>query len=326
VTVLAVDGGGTSTRAVVADTTGACLGYAKAGSGNPVSAGIDRAADSFATAIRAALARSGVRPDDIELVDFCMAGGMTTGGAPAFADRLRDLGLPDSPIVDSDILGSYCAGTPALDGYCLEAGTGCGAIRVEASRQAEVKDGLGWLVGDDGSGFWIGHHVARAAFDDLDGRGPATALTALVLADLGVALEGERGWMGRRPGLEQAVRAVYTLRPVELSRLAHHAFDVADDPVAAAILARAAEGLANSLRAVHDPAVAGPTVFAGGVLSQNPGFAAQVAALAGAGTPVVTQDGTAGAVVLALRPLGVEVGEEVFATIRATLGSLVQRA
>ena len=93
----------------------------------------------------------------------------------------------DAPLVhESDLLATYCSGTHRPDGYAVVAGTGAGAIRLERGRQVAVADGLGWLLGDEGSGFWIGHRVVRAALADLDGRGPATGLTPLVLARLGV--------------------------------------------------------------------------------------------------------------------------------------------
>jgi N-acetylglucosamine kinase-like BadF-type ATPase len=320
--VLAVDGGGTSTRAVVADLTGRCLGYRKAGSGNPVSAGPELAAASFTEAIGGALGQAGVAGADIDVMLFSMAGGLTGHAVSVFGTHLRALGLAGQPRLASDVLGTFCAGTPSTAGYCLEAGTGCGANRVEGSAVVAVADGLGWLVGDDGSGFWLGHQVARAAFDDLDRRGPATALTEPVMAALGVAIDRARPEWGRPRGLGDAVQAVYRLRPVELSRFAHLAFEAGADPVAAAIRQRAAEGLARTLQAVLDPAVTGPFVFGGGVLARHPEFAAAVATLAGVSSPTVVQDGAAGAVVLALREVGVTVDEPVFARIQDSLGPL----
>ena len=46
--------------------------------------------------------------------------------------------------------------------------------------------GRGWLLGDAGGGFWIGHAVAWAVVASLDGQGQGTALTDLVLDAMGI--------------------------------------------------------------------------------------------------------------------------------------------
>jgi N-acetylglucosamine kinase-like BadF-type ATPase len=328
--VLAVDAGGTSTRCAVADTSGRCLGYHKTGSGNPVSAGPDAALASFVSAIEAALAQAGVDGDQVVQVVFSMAGGLTIDGLSFFAGRRRQSGVAAHPVLEADLLGNFYSGTWEPSGYLLDSGTGAGAIRVEGGAMAEFADGLGWLLGDDGSGFWIGARVVRAAFADLDRRGPATALTDLLIAQLGVELDRPRVPGRRPPVVEDALHLIYQLRPVELSRFARLAFEAADDAVARAILDGAAEQLVHTLLTVAKPGVDGPVVFAGGVLTRNPDFMDRVASLLAAELPaaaafVPVEDGMAGAVVLALRHLGVTVGEAEFNTVSRTLAELPTR-
>ena len=184
--LVAVDAGGTSTRAVVVDPAGHCLGYAVAGSGNPTAVGPQIAAASVAESVMGALVRAAMPITRIRLVVLAMAGAGSPAVAAEVRPRLAGLGL-DAPLVfESDLLATFFSGTHRLAGYAVIAGTGAGAIRVEDGRQAAVADGLGWLLGDEGSGFWIGQRVVRAALADLDGRGPSTALTPLLLARLGV--------------------------------------------------------------------------------------------------------------------------------------------
>ena len=52
---LAVDAGGTSTRAVLLDTLGRAYGYGRAGGGNPTAAGIRPAADAIGAAAEQAV-------------------------------------------------------------------------------------------------------------------------------------------------------------------------------------------------------------------------------------------------------------------------------
>src|SRR5580765_4536310 len=239
--LVAVDAGGTSTRAVVVYPPGQCLGYAVAGSGNPTAVGPETAAASVAESVMGALRRADVPSARIRLVALAMAGAGTTSVAAEIRRRLAGIGL-DAPLVfESDLLATYFSGTHRPDGYAVVAGTGAGAIRVEDGRQVAVADALGWLLGDEGSGFWIGQRVVRAALADLDGRGAPTALTQPLLARLGVPAPGDA--VDREP-LKAVVRALYAGPPVRLADYAGLAFEVKGDETAGRILDEAADALA----------------------------------------------------------------------------------
>ena len=160
--------------------------------------------------------------------------------------------------------GDVLLGHPSPDGYAVIAGTGAGAIRVEDGRQVAVADGLGWLLGDEGSGFWIGQRVVRAALADLDGRGPSTALTPLVLGRLGVPAPSDAG--DREPILA-VVRALYAGPPVRLADFAGLVFEVDRDQTADGILDDAAAALARTLTAVRSADRLG----SGGARRRHPG-------------------------------------------------------
>src|SRR4051812_21888778 len=189
--LVAVDAGGTSTRTVVVDPAGHCLAYATAGSGNPTAVGPETAAASVVQSVMAGLAK-GAAPR-IALIVLAMAGAGSSAVATEIRRRLAGSGLEAPLLFESDLLATFCSGTHRPDGYAVISGTGAGAIRVEGGRQVAVADGLGWLLGDEGSGFWIGQRVVRAALADLDGRGPSTPLTPLVVARLGVSMPSDAG-------------------------------------------------------------------------------------------------------------------------------------
>ncbi len=313
--LVAVDAGGSSTRAVVVDATGRCLGLGIAGSGNPISAGPESVVLALGAAVGTAIAAAGVPPADVVGAAVAMAGA-SGAGHPGIAAGLAAAGVDSPYVVESDLLAMYCAGTPEPDGYGLVAGTGAAAIRVRAGAVERSADGMGWLLGDEGSGFWIGHQIARAVVADLDRRGAPTALTPLVLATLG-ADEGS---------LARLVRSVYDGRPVHLARLAPLAFAVGDDAVAAAIVDGASRALAHTLASVHVDGIDGPLVLGGSVLLHQASVAASVEASyrarGGAGPVVTVADGTAGAAALALRNHGVVVDPDVFDRIAASLATL----
>jgi N-acetylglucosamine kinase-like BadF-type ATPase len=187
---------------------------------------------------------------------------------------------------------------------------------VEDGRQVAVADALGWLLGDEGSGFWIGQRVVRAALADLDGRGPATALTRLMLARLGVPAPSEAG--DREP-IVAVVRALYASPPVRLADYAGLVFEVGEDGTADRILDDAAAALARTLTAVRSPAVSGPLVLGGGILGRGPKLAGRLAAGSGAEEVHAVADGTVGVSVLALRRFGAYVDAAVFRQVTTSL-------
>ena len=133
-------------------------------------------------------------PGQPTLALIAMAGEKTAAFREQVVGRLAALGLSEV-VLDHDLLGIFHSGTAARDGYALIAGTGAVAARIRGGRLDRVVGGKGWLLGDAGSGFWIGHAVARAVVASLDGQGQGTALTDLVLEKLGI--EADTGTLTR---------------------------------------------------------------------------------------------------------------------------------
>jgi glucosamine kinase len=317
--LVAVDAGGTSTRAVVVDPAGRCLGYAVAGSGNPTALGPETAAASVSESVRKALRTAHVPSTRIGLVVLAMAGAGSASVASEIRRRLAGIGLDASLVFESDLLATYFSGTHRPDGYAVIAGTGAGAIRVEDGRQVAVADALGWLLGDEGSGFWIGQRVVRAVLAHLDGRGPSTALTAPMLARLRVPAPSGAG--DREPILA-VVRALYAGPPVRLADYAGLAFEADGDVVADRILDDAAAALARTLAAVRSPTLSGPVVLGGGILGRSPQVADRLAAASGAEEVRAVADGAVGVSVLGLRHAGTFVDESLFQQVTSSLDAL----
>jgi glucosamine kinase len=323
---LGVDAGGTSTRAVVVDETGRCLGYERAGGGNPTSRGLDQAVAAIVGAATAALAQSGGPSDDASSSAVVSHAGIRP---PEFVARLTEsfaeLGFAGGTAFEGDLASTYYSGSIEPEGYALIAGTGTIATSVAGGRIATVVGGTGWLVGDGGSGFWIGHHAARAAVAELDGLGPETALTPLVLEAIGVAEPSLK--QDRNGTLQGLMNAVYADQPVALSRLAPLVFRVADDAVARDILEGAAAEIGHLLAAAHDAARPGPLVLGGGIIAAglampDSPFERALRAVAGDAEFTQVQDGAVGAAVLGLLHGGVALDRERFERVRDTLSAL----
>ena len=182
--VLGGDLGGTSTRILVAGTDGRECGRGTAGAGNPVSnpAG---AAEALGDALRMAL--TGVDPGRVKASVIGVAGGSALRTPPVaarFGQVWAAARLTCDPGYAPDLEVAFAAGTPEPDGSVLIAGTGATAGAVIDHRLARTADGHGWLLGDDGSGFWLGREAVRAALHTLDAGEPPGRLVGSVLREL----------------------------------------------------------------------------------------------------------------------------------------------
>ncbi|GAA1973845.1 N-acetylglucosamine kinase [Catenulispora subtropica] len=335
--VLGLDVGGTSTRALVATADGVRRGAGLAAGGNPTGLGARQAAAALADAVGQALA--GLDPADVRYTVVGLAGGaaLRSGedlpGGEAFVRVWAEAGVTCPVEYEGDALIAYVAGTDEPEGSLLLSGTGAVAIAVKDRAMAARSDGHGWLLGDRGSGFWLGRQAVMAAMAELDGEGPPTVLTGLVIESLllrdrgsgtdsastvtdavptGSAPGSTAGTISATPRPRPAVAArdlvtaVMSQPPPNLARLAPLLATAcaADDPVAEAIVDRAAAHLAATLAVVRDPAAATPIVVAGSILTNPTPVAARVRAALRERWPDATVtpalDGAAAAVWLAL--------------------------
>ncbi|MET8996009.1 BadF/BadG/BcrA/BcrD ATPase family protein [Amycolatopsis sp. NPDC004169] len=262
--VLGMDIGGTSSRALVADVDGTVLGTGVAGGGNPVAHGA-RALAAIRDALRAALA--GVDPADVEAAVFGWAGGDVAMRDPEIGPAVRagwqQAGLRCVPAMVSDVTLAYVSGTDATDGTVLVAGTGAVAAAMGDRVIARCTDGHGWLLGDRGSGFWLGRKAVQATLAALDRGGPLSGLDLEVLRALGVP-------RGRgRLRVDATIEAVHRRPPVALAELAPIVLAAADAGHQDAVLltTRAARHLTASVRRVRDLGATTPVVLGGGLLA-----------------------------------------------------------
>lgn len=319
--LIGVDAGGTSTRAVLTDRHGECLGYGVGGRGNPISAGPDLAADGVLDAISNALQTAGLALSQVSVIVPCMAGVRASAGGDWLLRRLTAAGFAGRLQFESDLLATYFSGAAASFGYALVSGTGASVVRVREGRIDGAGDGLGWLLGDRGSGFWIGHAIAQAAVQDLDGTGPQTSLTDRVLAHYGLARR-ETEIDGRPHELEELISLLYTRPPVELAALAPYAFEQTD-AVAQGILTTAGELLADTLAAkLQGP---GPLVIGGSILArQGPvrdAFLSRLGASAQGLELRPVNDGAVGAAMLAARAAGGIPDDDVLTRLTQTIAA-----
>jgi glucosamine kinase len=335
--VLGLDVGGTSTRVLAVTPHGVRRGAGRASGGNPTGLGAERAAAALAEAVEQAL--TGLNPADVRHVVLGLAGGgdLPSGedmpGGKAFTRVWNSVGITCPVDYEPDALIAFVAGTDAPEGSLLLSGTGAVAIAVKDHAMAERSDGHGWLLGDRGSGFWLGRQMVLAAMAALDGDGPETALTGLVIESLRLragrpgtdpasGADGSAPVPTPPPTARDLVGAVMAEPPTTLARLAPLLSTAcADgDPVAEAIADRATEHLSATLSAVRGPDTTTPIVLAGSVLTNPTPVAERVRRMLRERWPtadvVPALDGAAAAAWLALARIGpvptTEVRERLF--------------
>jgi N-acetylglucosamine kinase-like BadF-type ATPase len=323
--LLAIDVGGSTSRAHLVDTAGHCLGYGRNRGGNPASNDPAQAASAIISAVEAAVADAGGMPGNIALALIALAGPQVHVARARLETAFRGMGLAGPLIFVGDLLAMFASASEAADGYCVVAGTGAGAVRLRGGAIERVVDANGWLLGDYGSGYWLGHRCAQAVVAQLDGRGEPTALTPALLGALGIEWSEERAPNSRPLPLSRLVDAVYAMRPIELAQFAPLVIANRADPVAGRLLDEATRRLVADFAAVFDSAMPGPVALGGGVMPHLVGVADGIAEIirAAGHSPDIrpVADGSVGAAVLALRAAGHPVEAALFATIAAAVAA-----
>lgn len=260
--VLGADIGGTSTRVAVLGQDGSIRGFARAAGGNLRSSTPDQARDRLATALAQAWSQSGV--DALTTAHLGIAGAGSAGRQAAeqvVRQAWAEAGLPVTALaVGDDLTTAFAAGAEGADGTLLLAGTGAVACRISDGEVVARADGLGWLLGDTGSGVWFGLAALRAAAAELDRTGPATRLTPEVLAALGVSGSDPR---------QELIAAAHAVPVAAHGGLAPLVMAAArtGDPVATRLVEQGVAALLRTATAVHVPS--SQVVLAGSLLIED---------------------------------------------------------
>jgi N-acetylglucosamine kinase-like BadF-type ATPase len=183
--------------------------------------------------------------------------------------------------VMSDATAAHLGALQGAPGTVLVVGTGAVAFRFDDAGFLHRADGWGPLLGDRGSGRWIGQHGLRAVMDAYDG-GPETALSVAAGA-LVESPEQLPAWLSEA---ENPARAMSRFAPLVLQAAQ------AGDAVAQGIVDDACRILTDTVTRVTEGDDADKRVaLLGGVVGS--GFFAELLrkSLASAGIEVVTAQG-----------------------------------
>jgi N-acetylglucosamine kinase-like BadF-type ATPase len=261
--VIGIDAGGTKTMCLLADEQGTILGEARGGGANLQAAGELEVEKVLHHVMDAAIGARDIRPDAICLG---IAGVDRPADTAAVHGIMRRIGFKARVIVVNDALVALVAGAGDGEGVVVVAGTGSIAYGRDGSGRAARAGGWGYLLGDEGGGFWIGRAALTAVVRQFDGRGPATLLTPMILEHLDLSTPKDLIH-------EIYYRDVHRHTIAGIAGLMQRAMEQRD-AIAAEILTRAGGELASAAGSVitrlQMRGNAFPTVLAGGIFRGIP--------------------------------------------------------
>jgi N-acetylglucosamine kinase len=292
--VLGIDAGGTKTVGFLADDEGRVVAEARGGGANLQTQGeleVEKVFDGIIETLG--------RDHTISALCLGIAGVDRPHDESVIRGILRRLGYRDGVRVVNDATIALAAGAPERVGIVVLAGTGSIAFGADRTGRTARSGGYGFLLADEGSGYWLGHQILRAAVRSADGRGPNTLLESLVFEAFGV---------GSVPDLIPHVyeKGLPKHRIAALASLVEEA-RVRGDALAVELVDRAGRELALAARAVHRQIDLGhapfPVVLAGGVFKACPTLHEILSShleLPGAQPTLLATEPARGAVALAL--------------------------
>jgi N-acetylglucosamine kinase-like BadF-type ATPase len=261
--VLGIDAGGTKTVCQLADEWGTTLSEVRAAGANLQASGELHVEKVLHDVMEEAIGDRDMIPSAICLG---IAGVDRADDETVVRGIMKRIGYKARVLVVNDALVALEAGAPGAPGVVIVAGTGSIAYGRNAAGEAARAGGWGYVLGDEGSGYWIGRAALRAVLREADKRGPKTALTPLLLRHFGVSQA------------QSLIHEVYhtNLKPSAIGALAQcvQAAFAEGDPVAIGILRGAADELeASGISVARRLSLVGQTfgfILSGGIFRAVP--------------------------------------------------------
>jgi N-acetylglucosamine kinase-like BadF-type ATPase len=237
--VLGIDVGGSKTVCLLADEQGQIVASGREEGANLQGAGELALEKVLHTVMEKTIADREVRPAAICLG---IAGVDRAADEAVVRSIMKRIGYKAKILVVNDALIALQAGIGDGPGIVIVSGTGSIAYGRNSTGEAARAGGWGYVLGDEGSGYWIGRLALRAVVRHADGRGRPTGLTPKLLGHFHAQRAAE------------LIHKIYheEVGPRAIAALAKYVQDARDegDVVASAILAQAADELITAGTAV----------------------------------------------------------------------------
>ena len=238
---LGVDGGQSSTTALIADETGRVIGCGKGGPCNHVSAAEGRAKFFAAVGgcVSGACSSARLDPAAVTFASVCLG---FSGGAEDKDVYTRELIRSERYKITHDAEIALSGAVAAGPGIIAIAGTGSMTFGRNSQGKTARAGGWGYIYGDEGGAFDLTRRALRAALEQEEGWGPRTQLLPFLLNASRTKTANE---LLHRfyAGVERSIIASYA--PLVTAAA------LGGDAVARSIIDEAAAGLARYVRGIH---------------------------------------------------------------------------
>lgn len=237
--VLGIDVGGTKTICILADDDERVIAEGREDGANLQGAGELALEKVLHSVMEKTLEGTGIVPS---VICLGIAGVDRAADEAVVRSIMSRIGYKARILVVNDALIALQAGIRDAAGIVVVSGTGSIAYGRNDRGEAARAGGWGYVLGDEGSGYWIGRLALRAVVRHADGRGRVTSLTPRLLGHFGVERANE------------LIHKVYhdELSPRSIAAAAKYVQHARDegDVVAIGILNRAADELMTAATAV----------------------------------------------------------------------------
>jgi N-acetylglucosamine kinase-like BadF-type ATPase len=186
--ILAIDGGGTTTRCLAIDSDGVIRGSAEGGPSNHILNPWKTVQESIEHAIHGAREDASVEAEAVKCISLGTAGTGPDGlGKEPIEDLAREILPVEHIVATGDMVIAFHGAIMEDCGVVANAGTGSVIYGQSAAGAYRQVGGWGHVLGDEGSAHEIAVAGLRAAARCMDGRGESTDLVNVIPQALDVS-------------------------------------------------------------------------------------------------------------------------------------------
>ena len=248
---IGIDGGGTKTKGVLYQDNHQ-IDEINGEMGNPI-VNFELAVSNVAQVIEHLLSNNNLQYSDINCISIGMAGASTIIEKLTLAFNEK---ISCRFVVDSDLKMSHIATFKNNDGNLFIAGTGSSLLSRKDGEFIQ-KGGWGHILGDEGSGYWIGKQILKTYIDYLD-----FAESPLDFCELVPTLEE------LFPDRSTIVQTVYSKPKTEVAKLASFCSTYDANYFLHTLAQQAGKDIARTLLSCNNETII-PVAFEGSVVKNN---------------------------------------------------------
>jgi len=181
--ILGVDGGASKTQVIIADDNGSVLAEGFGGSMLWSDDAFEASVNSLESAISDACSKIGQQMPIFNAAVLGIAGLDSPSEISSAKRKYSEVfgkKVSGKITVVNDMVIALLSGSDNPNAVVLNAGTGASCFGINHENKSAKSSGLDYILSDEGSAFYIGHEILRAAVRSSDGRGKKSLLEDLL--------------------------------------------------------------------------------------------------------------------------------------------------